>query len=154
MTPASPAVSVRPAASGDLDAVLALLSVSALPSAGVADHFPGGFVVAVSPAGEIGAVAGVEVHGDAGLLRSVAVRGEMRGAGAGRAVVEAAISLARDAGVRTLYLLTTTADAWFPRFGFARVERDALPAALDASAELRGACPASAIAMRLALEAA
>jgi amino-acid N-acetyltransferase len=33
---------------------------------------------------------------------------------------------------------------YFPRFGFRPVDRAALPAALATSAELRGACPASA----------
>ncbi len=45
-------------------------------------------------------------------------------------------------------LLTTTAEDWFPRFGFVRIARDAVPAALHASAELRGACPASAAVMQ------
>lgn len=142
---------IRHATAGDLDAVLALLSASQLPHAGVADHFPRGFVVACAADGTVDAVAGVEMHGDVALLRSVAVRGEMRGSGVGRAVVAAALDLARGEGVRDVYLLTTTADAWFPRLGFARVERGALPAALDASEELRGACPASAVAMRLVL---
>jgi len=93
----------------------------------------------------------VEVYGAAGLLRSVAVHPGQRGTGLGQALTRAAADLARGAGVEELYLLTTTAEGFFPRLGFERVERGELPAALGASAELRGACPASAVAMRLRL---
>jgi amino-acid N-acetyltransferase len=41
-------------------------------------------------------------------------------------------------------LLTETAAGWFPRFGFHPVDRAALDPALAASAELAGACPATA----------
>jgi amino-acid N-acetyltransferase len=61
------------------------------------------------------------------------------------------VELARSGGARELYLLTTTAEGYFPRLGFERIARDELPAALAASEELRGACPASAVTMRLRL---
>jgi amino-acid N-acetyltransferase len=63
--------------------------------------------------------------------------------------VQAVLARARALGLRELYLLTTTAAGYFPRFGFETVGREALPPVLSASEELRGACPASAIAMRL-----
>ena len=50
-----------------------------------------------------------------------------------------------------LYLLTTTAEGFFPRLGWEPVARAELPAELAGSQELRGACPASAAAMRLRL---
>ena len=56
---------------------------------------------------------------------------------------------AQACGAHDLVLLTSTADAWFPRFGFERISRDAAPASLHASEEFRGACPASAVVMRL-----
>ncbi|HET9726048.1 MAG TPA: hypothetical protein VFP28_03965, partial [Gemmatimonadales bacterium] len=54
----------------------------------------------------------------------------------------------RGAGVRDVYLLTTTAEHYFPRLGFACVGRETVPAALQASAEFTGACPVSAVVMR------
>ena len=53
--------------------------------------------------------------------------------------------------MRDVYLLTTTAPDWFPRFGFTVTRREELPEVLDASEELRGACPGSAVAMRAVL---
>jgi amino-acid N-acetyltransferase len=50
-------------------------------------------------------------------------------------------------GLRALYLLTTTAEHYFPRFGFTRVDRSAVPADIRATEEFRSACPASATVM-------
>ena len=143
---------VRPAETADLEDALALLTAARLPAAGVAEHFPARFIVARDPqSGALAGMAGVEVHGTSGLLRSVAVRETERGRGLGQGLSRAAVELARSSGVRDLYLLTTTAESFFPRLGFERVAREELPAELGASEELRGACPASAIAMRLRL---
>ncbi len=136
----------------DLHDVLALLAAAGLPAAGVADPFPRGFLVARDPAdGSLAGTAGVETHGRVGLLRSVAVRAGRRGTGLGQELVHAAVALARAEGLAELYLLTTTAEGFFPRLGFRPVARDGLPAELAGSEELRGACPASAAAMHLPL---
>ena len=93
----------------------------------------------------------MEVYGQAGLLRSVAVGVEHRGEGWGERLTKAALELARERGVRDIYLLTTTASHFFPRFGFTAIPRAELDPALEQSEELRGACPASALAMRASL---
>ena len=90
----------------------------------------------------------MERYGDSGLLRSVAVALEWRSTGIGRTLVDRVLEEGRGAGVREVYLLTTTAEHYFPRLGFACVDREIVPAALRASAEFSGACPASAVVMR------
>jgi amino-acid N-acetyltransferase len=145
-----PEVRIEPARAEDLGDVLALVEHARLPAAGIEPHFPHGFVVArVGPF--VTGAAGVEMYGHAGLLRSVAVLEASRGTGLGRRLTRAAIDLAARRGVRDLYLLTTTAEDYFPKLGFERVERSAFPPALAASEELRGACPASAVAMHRSL---
>jgi amino-acid N-acetyltransferase len=47
-----------------------------------------------------------------------------------------------------VFLLTTTAERFFPRFGFEEIARDEVPASVQASVEFQSACPASAIVMR------
>jgi N-acetylglutamate synthase-like GNAT family acetyltransferase len=47
-----------------------------------------------------------------------------------------------------------TAEHYFPAFGFAPVERDAVPAEIQDTLEFRSACPASAVAMTKPLVAA
>lgn len=141
-------VRIAPARAEDLDDVRALIEHAHLPPDGLEAHFPDGFVVAWKGPFAVG-TAGIEVYGDVGLLRSVAVLEASRGGGLGARLTHAARQLAERAGVRDLYLLTTSADGYFPRLGFRRVAREALPPALAASEQLRGACPATAIAMRL-----
>lgn len=130
----------------DLPAVRDLLARSALPLDG-ADALLGHLVVARDERGIVG-TAGLEMYPSGALLRSVAVEASARGQGIGQLVTDAALSLARDAGVGAVFLLTTTADGFFPRFGFARVERDEVPADIRASVEFVSACPASAVVMR------
>jgi len=140
---------IRRAEPADLGRIEALLASAALPVAGVAEHL-GAFFVA-DEEGRITAAAGLEAYGDVALLRSVAVAPEAAGAGLGSTLTRLALAEARARGAREVYLLTTTAERFFPRFGFSPVARAALPGALGASHELRGACPASAIAMRARL---
>ncbi len=97
----------------------------------------------------IGTVA-LERHGSgddvAYLLRSLAVSPDSRSTGVGTSLVEAALTIV-DSADAPVGLLTETAADFFPRLGFHRTTRDALPAALGASPELLGACPDTATAM-------
>jgi N-acetylglutamate synthase-like GNAT family acetyltransferase len=143
---------LRRATAADWDAIAALLSTSSLPIDGARDHLEA-FTVATR-GGVVVGCAGVERYGDVGLLRSVAVAPAERGAGTGARLVERCIADAAAAGCSTLVLLTTTAEHYFPRFGFERIAREAAPEAVRASVEFRDACPASATMMRLTLPAA
>ena len=140
---------VRPARPADHPAVAGLLDAAGLPTAGVSPSLAD-FLVAEAGDALVGAV-GLEVYGGAALLRSAVVGAAAQGRGAGTALVVGLLEHARARGVRDVYLLTTTAEDWFPRFGFARIPRDAVPAELHASAEFRGACPDSAVIMRATL---
>jgi len=55
--------------------------------------------------------------------------------------------MARQRGVRRIYLLTETADRFFPRFGFRRIVRDQVEPAVRQSVEFRSVCPESAVVM-------
>lgn len=151
MTAAPPEVLLRPAVRADAAAIAQLLVARGLPTAGALAHVER-FILAFHRQTLVGC-AGVEQYGDVGLLRSVAVAETWGGQGLGAQLVGRAVQLARERGIRSLFLLTTTAADYFPRFGFEPVSREALPASLAESEELRGACPASATAMRLLLPA-
>ena len=143
--PPTDAPRVRSAAPEDLAAVERLLTDSGLPLDGVSESFDT-FVVAEVGSDLVG-VAGLEVCCDNALLRSVAVRPEWRSHGVGRALVTRAIADAEGRGLRALYLLTTTAERYFPSFGFRTISRDDVPAEISQTVEFREACPASATAM-------
>jgi amino-acid N-acetyltransferase len=120
-----------------------LLSSVLLPTEGLADQFPAGFVVARENETTVGS-AGLERYEDVGLLRSVAVRNERRGSGLGGALVGDRLQSARAQGVNAVYLLTTTAAPYFEKFGFVVTPRADVRGALARSAEFAHACPASA----------
>ena len=136
---------IRRAASSDLPGIEQLLTTSELPTAGVGDALAG-FLVAEHEGTLVG-VIGVEECCDYGLLRSTAVASGWRSRGLGRRLVERAIAESEAKGVRALYLLTTTAERYFPSFGFATTTRDTVPEAVRQTGEFRGACPASATVM-------
>ena len=110
------------------------------------------FVVAVTPdERELVAVAGLEVCCNNALLRSVAVRSDWQRAGLGQELVRRVVCEAEARGIQALYLLTMTAEHYFPRFGFETVARDTVPADIANTLEFQGACPASAVAMKRTL---
>jgi amino-acid N-acetyltransferase len=136
---------IRPAMSRDLGAVESLLSASNLPLDGVRENFSS-FVVA-DDEGAIAGAIGLEKFGPVALLRSAVVSPEYRGSGVGSKLVEKVLERAEEDGIEELFLLTTTAENYFPRFGFTRTTRSAVPAAVKTSAEFQGACPDSAAVM-------
>ena len=133
----------------DLSVVLDLLRRADLPTEGVAEHFRN-FVVVRDDACVVGA-AGLEVCGEDGLLRSVVVEPAQRGSGFGRLLVEGAIDLARRSELRALYLLTTTARAYFVNQGFLDCPRDQAPPGIRESWEFRVGCPSSCAFMKRSL---
>jgi N-acetylglutamate synthase-like GNAT family acetyltransferase/SAM-dependent methyltransferase len=143
----APGWTVRRAVPRDRSEVEALLKASGLVEDGLALAFPQGYVIAES-GGRVAGVAGIERHGRHALLRSVAVAEPLRGKGVGEVLVHDRLAAAEAEGATDVWLLTTTADRWFPRFGFTRVPREAIPAPLQQSAEVSHACPASAAVLR------
>lgn len=137
---------IGPAHESDLPEVFRLLEAHHLPADGVTDHLA--TMVVATDSGRLVGVAAVEVYADGALLRSVAVDSTQQGQGLGHRLVEAALEIARGHGVDTVFLLTTTAEHFFPKFGFEWVTRDEVPASVQASIEFRSACPASAAVMR------
>jgi amino-acid N-acetyltransferase len=143
-------ITVRSARAEDLEAVAHLLTAAHLPADGLEEQFGPAYAVAEADGTIVGA-EGIERYGDAGLLRSAVVRDDWRGRGVGDLLTRDRLAWAERAGLQELWLLTTTAADYFPRFGFARADRAAAPDAVQASREFAEACPASAVAMRLRL---
>ena len=139
-------VRIENATAADRDAVLALLAAEGLPAAGLQEHFAEAIVA--RRGGTVVGSAALEIYQGGALLRSVAVTAPVRGTGLGARLTQAAIERARARRLPAVYLLTTTADAYFPRFGFVPITRAEVPASVQASVEFRSACPASAIVMR------
>lgn len=129
----------------DHDAICALLQECALPSQDIR-AYPSDFVVAED--GErLAAVVGLQLVGQAGLLRSLAVQSHYRGRGLAQALVARIVAHAHARGIAKLYLLTTTAEKFFERLGFAMTERSAVPSEMLATEEFQSLCPSTAVCM-------
>ena len=137
---------IESAAAHDLPAVQALLARHNLPLDDVTSHVA--TMVVARDAGRVIGVAALELYADGALLRSVAVDPAAQGQRIGHQLTEAALNLARERSAEAVFLLTTTAETFFPRFGFEQISRAEVPASVQASVEFTSACPASAVVMR------
>jgi amino-acid N-acetyltransferase len=140
------AVAIESACPVDDESILRLVADTGLPLEGLREHLT--TAVVARDAGRIVGTAALELYGDGALLRSVAVAPDQRGHGLGQAVTRAAIGLAAERGAPAIYLLTDTAESFFPRLGFERITRAEVPAGVHTSIEFRSVCPASATVMR------
>lgn len=138
---------IGPATANDWQGIMNLLDRANLPIADLNDTQLPHFLVARDGAALAGAVA-VQPFGSIGLLRSLVVDSAFRGEGVGKILVHTAETLARDSGLSSLILLTTTAAPFFDRLGYARIERDEAPSGVHGSAEFTRLCPSNAICMR------
>ena len=137
---------IESATERDLPGIRALLERLQLPVAGVDEHLP---TMLVAREGEqIVGTAALELYADGALLRSVAVEPVRQGRQLGHQLTDAALELATAHGVNTVFLLTTTAERFFPTFGFEEIDREQVPVSVRESVEFQSACPASAIVMR------
>jgi N-acetylglutamate synthase-like GNAT family acetyltransferase/protein-tyrosine-phosphatase len=137
--------SIGPASGGDLDAIQRLLVGSLLPSRDVGGPHQR-FIVA-SENGRLIGCAGLQVAGQDGLVRSMAVHWTRRNAGLGSRLHERLLFEAVLAGVRTLYVVTTTAEDFFAGHGFRKIEARAVPPELQASEEFTAFVPGGSTVM-------
>ena len=127
------------------------LVISLLKDAGLlTEDLPAGlpdFLLARQEGALVG-VAGIELYREVGLLRSVAVRPDHQGKGVARKLVEQLLANADTKELEAIYLITTTADHYFDRYGFAVVNREQVPEAIQQTKQFSGLCPTSAVVMK------
>ncbi len=123
-----------------------LLEDTGLPTADLCGSHRVRFL-AVGSASAPHGVVGLECFGTVGLLRSLAVPPASRGQGLGKALVAAVEHAAGQSGVRRLFLLTTTAQAFFAALGYVPTDRDQIPEAIRATAEFSTLCPSTAVVL-------
>ena len=139
---------IRPATPGDRGAVKALLEAAGLPSADLDERLIRRFLVGEREGRVVGTVAYEPAGANNGLLRSLVVAPDWQGRGVGERLVAEIEAVARSQGVRTLYLLTETAEGFFDRLGYIATDRQQAPAEVRATSEFTELCPAGAACMR------
>lgn len=126
--------------------VTALLAAEKLPTSDLPDTLEN-FLVAIEDAEIIG-VAGLEIYGNYGVLRSLAVSGEHRCKGIAGKLLTRIEVLAALKALKEMYLLTETAPDYFEGNGYGKITRADVPAEVQQSSEFSHVCPVSAIVMK------
>ncbi|MNS67314.1 acetyltransferase [compost metagenome] len=129
--------------------LIAALEAAGLPTDDL--HEPGRrFYRFDDAAGPIG-FGGLEQIGPDALIRSIVVIDDHRGSGHGSMMLSWLEAKAAEQQASGLYLLTTSATAFFERHRYVVLPRSAAPPAITASRQFSALCPASAAFMFKAL---
>ncbi len=136
---------IEPYADRDQAAILKLLSDADLPTSDLNSEILENFLIAREPDGALAGFIGMQAYQDVGLLRSLLVSSSHRGLGLGALLTAAMEHKARKQGVKTLYLLTTTAIDYFPKLDYQVTQRASVPEAIAGTAEFQNICPSSAV---------
>ena len=136
--------------SGDVSAVHALLTAAGLPASDLR-HARELTLWVVEIAGTVSGAIAMERFGVDGLLRSLVVKPSLRSQGIGQELVNCLERHAREQGIHRLVLLTETAEPFFRKIGYTRIDRTEASEAVRQSEEFRSLCPASAVCMAKAI---
>jgi amino-acid N-acetyltransferase len=125
---------------------MVLLQSQGLPVSDLTDEHLEHFFFTGSDGSPTGLV-GIELYGPDALLRSLAVTESARTRGIGSALIQHAEDYAASRDVSALYLLTTTAERFFERRGYRRVDRTLTPPKILSTPEFAHLCPANSACM-------
>ena len=144
---------VTPAGSDDAEGIGAMLESVGMGRHRFEQHLQN-FLVIRHGSDLVGCV-GLEIYGDAALLRSLAVVPERRGEGLGWTLADAALARARERGCRRIVVFTrTAADFFAEKLGFRRVEAAGIDPRLHGSAIYADGRALGATCMELDLDEA
>lgn len=129
---------------------VALLEAQGLPVSDITDEHLEHFFF-VGSDGLPSGLVGLEIYGSDALLRSLVVGENARGKGMGSALTDHAGQYAASKGVRSIYFLTTTAEAFFWRLGYERIDRSRAPPSIERTREFASLCPATSAFMMKSL---
>jgi len=93
----------------------------------------------------------LEVYGEDGLVRSLAVVSEFQTQGCGSSLLQSLEHYSKSIGIKTLYLLTETAEQYFEGKGYESIDRQQASASIKETSQFSGLCPDSATLMRKCL---
>ena len=141
---------IVPASPLQFDQALDLLVRNNLP---VADLSSGSQLFVAEENNQVLGTIAIEYDYRDALLRSLSVAAEKRGAGLGARLVQFIEDYVRQQGVDHIYLLTTTAAAFFKNRNYVEIDRTTVPEFIRQTTEFNSLCPASATVMKKSLTA-
>ena len=122
-----------------------LLTAEKLPSADLPLDLRN-FRVAIENDKVIG-IAGIEIYGNYGLVRSLVTEPAYRGRGIAGKLLTEIEHTATVKNLKAVYLLTETAPEYFRARGYIQIMRAEVPAEVQQSSEFSFVCPQSAVVM-------
>lgn len=140
---------IRKAQENEYRAIIHLLASNALPTA---DIYEKNITLYVGlKESKIVATIGIETYEDVALLRSLCVKEAFKNQKLGEKMLSYLLTVCTHEKIKTLYLLTTTAEHYFLRHGFEKMTRENTPLIIQQTREFQDICPSSASVMRLKL---
>lgn len=109
------------------------------------DHFI--HFVVYKERGLILGVVGLQIFGRIALLRSLAVNERYRNRGIASQMVAKIEEYGRSQQIEKLYLLTTSAEEFFAKRGYQRIDRKFAPPEIKATREFQNLCPDSSVCL-------
>lgn len=137
---------IQEVTAAQLPAVIALLQNNKLPVQDIAAGQQQ-FWVAMADATIAGVIA-VEQYGEYALLRSMATDAAFRNNGIATQLVQTVFNFAGNKNLTAVYLLTETAEDYFAKKGFTKVNRQDVPVSIQQSTEFASVCPSTAVVMK------
>lgn len=139
-------IEIFPATNLDFNEIKILLSDNNLPVSDIKKDCIS-FFKAVENNNIIG-IIGLEKYKNTGLLRSLAVKDGYKNLKIGERLVRYLFTFCQGKNIDELYLLTTTAEKYFKKFKFEKIERPKVPEEIMQTDEFKNICPESASVMR------
>jgi amino-acid N-acetyltransferase len=138
-------MNIVPASQNSFSAAIELLKKNNLPTQ---DINPGTQLFVVEEGDNVIATVAVEYDYNDALLRSLSVSEEKRSSGIGAELVDFIEDYVRKQGVRTIYILTTTAAGFFSRRGYTLIDRSNVPPFINDTKEYSVICASSSTLMK------
>ena len=138
-------MNIVPASQNSFSAAVELLKKNNLPTE---DINPGTQLFVIEENDSVIGTIAVEYNFDVALLRSLSISEQKRNSGIGQMLVAFIENYVQKQGVQSIYLLTTTAEAFFLKKGYESVDRNEVPDFIKNTKEFSIICSASSTLMK------
>lgn len=138
-------MNIYPVTQNNFSSALNLLRKNKLPTEDIKDTTR---LFVTHENNNVTAVIGLELYGTEALLRSLCVAEAGRKKGLGEKLVSFTEDYAVQKGIKTLYLLTTTAESFFLKRNYQKINRSEVPDSIQQTTEFTTVCAASATVMK------
>jgi len=138
-------MNIVPASQNSFSAAIELLKKNNLPTE---DINPGTQLFVTEENDSVIGTVAVEYNFDVALLRSLSVSEQKRNSGIGQMLVDFIENYVQKQGVRLIYLLTTSAEAFFLKKGYKSIDRNEVPDFIKNTKEYSVICSSSSTLMK------